>query len=126
MSSAQAANLALRHELLVARAATERLALRELLDQIDSRTRGVQGIAQFAAGGLGFGRPSTRLAAAGSALRFLRSRPWLVSAGVAVGARLIRSRALRWIAAVAVVGAGIWLIRRAVTSGTVPAADRSG
>jgi hypothetical protein len=124
MSSARAAELSLRRELLIARAWAERIALREQLDRIDFRTRRAQGVAQLAAGGLGWGG-STPLAAASSAVRFLRSRPWLVSAGVAVGARLIRSRALRWIAAAAVVGACIWLVRRAVTSEDA-LADRSG
>lgn len=119
------ADLSLRRELLIARASSERIALREQLDQIDHRTRRVQGVAQFAAGGLGWGG-STPLAAAGSALRFLRARPWIVSAGVALGSRAVHSRVLRWIAAAAVVGAGIWLVRRAVKSGAVPAADRSG
>jgi len=125
MSSAQAANLALRRELLIARAATERFALREQLDQIEFRTHGVQGIAQLAAAGLGWGPAKTPFAAAKSALRFLRTRPWLVSVGVALGARVIRSRTLRWIAAAAVVGAGIWLVRRAVTSPDA-LVDRSG
>jgi hypothetical protein len=125
MSSARAAELSLRRDLLIARASAERIALREQLDRIDFRTRGVQGIAQLAAGGLGWGPASKPLSAAKSALRFLRSRPWLVSVGVALGARLIRSRTLRWIAAAAVVGAGIWLVRRAVTSADT-AADPSG
>jgi len=125
VSSARAATLALRRELLIARAASERLALQEDLHRIEFRTRRVQGIARFAAGGLGFGHASTPLAAAGKAVGFLRKRPWLISAGVALAARVIRSRALGWIAAAAVVGAGVWLVRRAVTSGSA-VADPSG
>jgi hypothetical protein len=110
--------------LLIARAAAERAALGAQLDSFDFRTRRLQGVAQLAAGGLGWARTSSPLAAAASALRYLRERPWLVSTGIALAARLAKSRTLRWIAAAAVIGAGIWVVRRALSSDRV--SDRSG
>lgn len=115
MTSEQSANRALRRELLIARAAAERASLAAQLDGFDFRTRKLQGVAQFAAGGLGWMPAAPPLAAAASAVRYLRERPWLVSAGIAVAGRIARSRALRWIAAAAVIGAGVWVVRRAVT-----------
>lgn len=124
MNSEQSANRALRRELLIARAAAERAALAAQLDGFDFRTRRLQTVAQLAAGGLGWMPASQPLAAAASALRYLRERPWLVSTGIAVAGRFARSRALRWVAAAAVIGAGIWIVRRALT--TEQTSDLSG
>lgn len=124
MNSDQAANRALRRELLIARAAAERAALGAQLDRFDFRTRRLQGVAQLAAGGLGWMPASGPLATAASALRYLRKRPWLVSTGIALASRFAKSRTLRWVAAAAVIGTGIWVVRRALSGDRV--SDRSG
>jgi hypothetical protein len=117
------ANRALRRELLIARAAAERAALGQQLDQFGFRTQGIQGVARLAADGLGWARTAAPLAAAGSTVRYLRERPWLLSSGVALATRLARSRTFRWIAAAAVVGVAVWIFRRALTAGGEPEAD---
>jgi hypothetical protein len=127
MNSEQAANRAVKRELLIARAAAERAALAGQLDGFDFRTRKLQSVAQLAAGGLGWMPASPPLATAASALRYVRERPWLVSTGIAVASRLAKSRALRWFAAAAVIGAGIWIARRALEAGpTTEPPDPSG
>jgi hypothetical protein len=111
---------ALRIELLQARAEVERFQLLQQLDFIGGRTRGVRGVASAV---FGRRRPSNRvLNLAASAIGFARRQSWLLPAVASVAARLLRSRALRWLLFAGAAGAVLWwLARRASATGDTAA-----
>jgi len=101
---------ALRIELLRARAEVERMQLLQQLDSIGGRTRGVRGVASAV---LGRHRPSNRvLNLAAAAIGFARRQSWLLPAVASVSARLLRSRALRWLLFAGAAGATLWWLAR--------------
>jgi hypothetical protein len=100
----------LRFELLRARAAVERAEMRMNMRALDRSTRplrnligGVFGSAQRLEGR----RPGAASWIA-NAVGFVRERPWLVSAAMAV---LARRRLRRWVMLGGVALAGVWLAR---------------
>jgi hypothetical protein len=103
---------ALKRDLLLVRAAAERAQLAHQLDRIQGRTRGVRRAAGVLAGSPKLaGTPL--LGAAANAIRFVRSRPWIVPAVATGVSKLSRSRALRWaLLAGAVATAAWWIISR--------------
>lgn len=117
MPRAELEQRALRRELLLARAAAERVALVDQLDAVATRTR--RGLPGLLIRGAGSAQRSGWLRFAGSALRVVRSQAWLLPAVWGVASRLARSRPLRWIALAGVIG-GVWWLWQRSSSAEVP------
>jgi hypothetical protein len=109
----------LRRELLLARAAVERAALADRLDELERRSR--SGLPGALLRGASSARRSGLLGVAASGIRLARSQPWLVPAVVGGAVRLSRSRTLRWVAVAAVVATAVWWVRR--QSGSAASTD---
>jgi hypothetical protein len=110
MARADAEQRALRQQLLLVRAAAERIALADELGRLESRaSHGLPGLLFAGADGA---RRSGLLRFAISTYRIVRAQPWLVPtvAGIA------RSRPLRWLVLAGAVAAAAWWIRNGVTS----------
>jgi hypothetical protein len=105
MPRAELEHRALRRELLMVRAAAERAALADHLDELSARGRG--GVPGLLMRGAGSAQRSGWLRFAGSALRTVRSQPWLLPAVVGGATRLARSRTLRWLVLAGAI-AGVW------------------
>ena len=106
MTAADREMLALKRELMLARAATERAQLVLRFDQISGRTRGVRRVARTVLGSGGSSGSVLRLAAA--AVGIARRRPWIIPAIASLSTRLVRSRALRWGLVAGAVAVGAW------------------
>jgi hypothetical protein len=109
----------LRRELLLARAAVERAALADRLDELERRSR--SGLPGALLRGASSARRSGLLGVAASGIRLARSQPWLVPAVAGGALRLARSRTLRWVAVAAVVATAVWWVRR--QSGSAASTD---
>jgi hypothetical protein len=99
---------ALQRELLLARAAAERAALSTQLDGLRTRTATPGGVARLVFSGVRVARGHGPFGLAAQAVRLARTQPWLVPAVVGVGAKLARSRTLRWLAIAGAAGAAWW------------------
>jgi hypothetical protein len=88
-----------RRDLLVARAAAQRLALAADLQRLSARVSGVTGLVSAA-----------KIAPLRGVITIVRRHPWLVATAAQVAASAWRSRAARWVALAAVIGGG-WLAR---------------
>ncbi len=110
MTAADRELQALKRELILARAATERAQLVLRFDQISGRTRGVRRVAHSLLGSGGPSGSMLRLAAA--ALGVARRRPWIIPAVASVSTRIVRSRALRWGLVAGAVAATAWWLSR--------------
>lgn len=96
----------LRRELLLLRAAAERAALVESIDDLQLRaSKGLPGMLLDQAGR---SRSARILNLAARGIRLLRRQPWLIPSLVGGVARLARFRPLRWAALAALVAAGAW------------------
>lgn len=105
MPRAELEQRALRRELLLVRAAAERAALADHLNELSARGRsGVPGLLMR---GAGSAQRSGWLRFASSALRIVRSQAWLLPAVVGGVTRVARSRTLRWMVLAGAI-AGVW------------------
>lgn len=125
MARTEVEQRALRRELLLARAAVERAALTDRLDELERRSR--SGLPGALLRGASSARRSGLLGVAATGIRIARSQPWLVPAVVGGAVRLSRSRTLRWVALAGLAAAAIWWLRRqngaAVSTDEPPAGD---
>ncbi|HQR70304.1 MAG TPA: hypothetical protein PLE54_06855 [Burkholderiaceae bacterium] len=112
MPRAEARERALRRELLLVRAATERLTLTIELQQLGSRAG--QGLPGLLFTGARRAQRSGLLQLAASALRIARAQPWLVPAVAGGIARVARSRTLRYAALAALAAGAYWWYRHRV------------
>jgi hypothetical protein len=110
MAQAEREHRALRRELLLARAAAERVMLADQLDTLETRSR--TGVAGLLIGGARRARSSGWLGTAASAVRVARAQPWVVPAVVGGVLKLARSRKLRWLVVAGAVAAVVWWIRK--------------
>ena len=111
MTTADRELQALKRDLLLVRAASERAQLAHQLDRIQGRTRGVRRVAGILAGSPKLaGAPLLGVAA--NALRFVRRQPWIVPAVATGVSKLSRSRPLRWALLAGVVVTAAWWISR--------------
>lgn len=115
MARADVEQRALRQELLLVRAAAERVALADQLDRLESRSsRGLPGLLFAGADGA---RRSGLLRFATSTYRVVRSQPWLVPAVAGIA----RSRTVRWVVLAGAVAAAAWWIKTSIAAS--PPAD---
>ncbi|MGE5713363.1 MAG: hypothetical protein ACM32F_05770 [Betaproteobacteria bacterium] len=110
MARAEREQRALRRELLLARAAAERVMLADQLETLETRSR--TGIAGLLIGGARRAGSSGWLGTARSVVRLARAQPWMVPVVVSGVARLARSRTLRWLVVAGTVAAVVWWIRK--------------
>lgn len=110
MARADREHRALRRELLLARAAAERVMLADQLDTLERRSR--TGVAGLLIGSARRATSSGWLGTAASAVRIARAQPWVVPAVVGGVAKLARSRTLRWVVVAGAVAAAVWWLRK--------------
>jgi hypothetical protein len=116
MARAEREHRALRRELLLARAAAERMMLADQLDTLESRSR--TGVAGLLIGGARRATSSGWLGTVASAVRIARAQPWVVPAVIGGVAKLARSRTLRWLVVAGAVAAAVWWFRKGGASAT--------
>jgi hypothetical protein len=99
---------ALQRDLLLARAAAERVALATQVGKLRERGRTPRGIASLLFRGARSAQRSHLVGFATMATRLARAQPWLVPAVIGGTAKLARSRTLRWLVVAGAAGAAAW------------------